>query len=65
MLSVGLEVHNGNSAWSEKKLPEKLTYMHNNPVKQGLVSQSGEWPWSSWRYYYLEDSSILAIDRMP
>jgi putative transposase len=23
--------------WSEKKRPEKLTYMHNNPVKRGLA----------------------------
>jgi REP-associated tyrosine transposase len=48
--------------WSEKKRQEKLTYMHNNPVRRGLVSQPGEWPWSSWRFYYLEDSSILAMD---
>jgi hypothetical protein len=21
-------------------------YMHNNPVKRGLVTQPGDWPWS-------------------
>jgi len=51
--------------WSEKKRLEKLTYRHNNPVKRRLVSQPGDWPWSSWRFYYLEDASILAMDRMP
>jgi putative transposase len=51
--------------WSERKVQEKLNYMHNNPVKRGLVAQPGDWPWSSWRYYYLEDSSVLVMDRMP
>ena len=51
--------------WSEKKRIEKVDYMHNNPVKRGLVAQSGDWPWSSWRFCYLEDTSILAMDRMP
>jgi len=51
--------------WSEKKRIEKMNYMHNNPVKRGLVAQPGDWPWSSWRFYYLEDRSILAMDRMP
>jgi len=32
--------------WSEKKIHEKLNYMHNNPVKRGLVAQPGDWPWS-------------------
>jgi hypothetical protein len=36
----------------------------DNPVKRGLVSQPGDWPWSSWRFYYLEDSSLLTMDRV-
>jgi putative transposase len=51
--------------WSEKKRIEKINYMHNNPVKRGLVAQPSDWPWSSWRFYYLEDRSILTMDRMP
>jgi putative transposase len=51
--------------WTEKKRNEKIDYMHNNPVKRGLVSQPGNWPRSSWRFYYLEDRSVLAMDRMP
>jgi putative transposase len=51
--------------WSEKKIQEKLTYMHNNPVKRGLVAHPGDWPWSSWRYYYLDDSSVLSMDHLP
>jgi hypothetical protein len=48
--------------WSEKKRLEKLNYMHNNPVKRGLVAQPGDWPWSGWRFYYLGDWSLLAMD---
>ena len=51
--------------WSEKKRTEKLNYMHNNPVKRGLVARLEDWPWSSWRFYYLGDSTLLAMDRMP
>ena len=51
--------------WSEKKRLEKLTYMHHNPVKRGLVKEPGDWPWSSWRFYYLEDASVLRMDYMP
>ena len=51
--------------WTEKKQLEKLDYMHNNPVVRGLVSSASEGPWSSWRFYFLEDKSIIAMDRMP
>ena len=36
----------------------------NNPVTRGLVSSPGDWPWSSWTFYYLQDASILRMDRM-
>src|ERR1039458_9627313 len=52
------------NVFSEDKIQEKLTYMHNNPVKRGLVSSPGDWPWSSWRFYYLRDASILRMDRL-
>ena len=51
------------SVYSEKKRLEKLNYVHNNPVKRGLVSSPEEWPWSSFRFYYLADSSLLSMDR--
>ncbi|HEV2349666.1 MAG TPA: hypothetical protein VG028_07470, partial [Terriglobia bacterium] len=53
------------NVWSPKKRHEKLNYMHNNPVARKLVEKPGDWPWSSWRFYFLDDSSILSIDRMP
>jgi putative transposase len=48
---------------SEQKLQEKLDYMHANPAKRGLVRSPEEWPWSSFRFYYLNDASVLRMDR--
>ncbi len=36
---------------SEAKRIEKLRYIHNNPVKRGLVLEPGQWQWSSFRWY--------------
>ena len=52
------------NVWSSKKRDEKLDYMHNNPVVRKLVDQPGDWPWSSWRFYFLNDSSVLSMDRI-
>ncbi len=52
------------NVFSEEKRLEKLTYMHNTPVKRDLVKQPGEWPWSSWRFYFRQDASVLAMDRL-
>ena len=52
------------NVWSESKRLEKLQYMHGNPVKRRLVANPVDWPWSSWRFYHLGDSSVLAMDRL-
>jgi len=52
------------NVYSEEKRREKLNYMHNNPVKRRLVSSPGDWPWSSWRFYFLTDASLLPMDRL-
>lgn len=49
--------------YSEKKQLEELDYMHNNPVTRRLVRSPGDWPWSSWRFYFQEDASIIPMDR--
>ena len=49
--------------YTEKKPLEKLTYMHNNPVKRGLVLSPDLWTWSSFRFYHLKDSSLLRMDQ--
>jgi 8-oxo-dGTP pyrophosphatase MutT (NUDIX family) len=45
-------------------IKEKLNYMPNNPLKSGLVGSPEEWPWSSSRFYYLNDSTLLSMDRL-
>ena len=47
------------NVYSPKKRLEKLNYMHGNPVRRGLVSSPEQWPWSSFRFYYLQDFSLL------
>ncbi len=34
-----------------EKAEQKLTYMHLNPVRAGLVARAVDWPWSSARWY--------------
>ena len=45
-----------------KKLREKLDYCHRNPITRGLVDRPEQWCWSSYRYYELDDRSVLAMD---
>jgi putative transposase len=52
------------NVYTENKRLQKLDYMHNNPVTRRLVSSAAQWPWSSWRFYYLEDRSVLEMDRV-
>ena len=50
--------------WSEKKLREKLNYMHRNPVDRKLVSHPKDWLWSSWSHYAIGERGLIAIDSL-
>ena len=50
------------NVWSDKKLKEKLEYMHANPVQRKLVEHSKDWPWSSWAHYAGKGESRIRID---
>jgi len=39
------------NVWSNEKKIEKLEYMHQNPVKRGLVQNPKDWAWSSYGFY--------------
>lgn len=43
-------------------LLEKIDYCHKNPVTRELVDEPSQWRWSSYRYYDLDDRSVLAMD---
>ena len=47
---------------SKEELFEKIIYIHNNPVRRGLVSKPEEWKWSSASWYSGERNVELVID---
>ena len=51
------------NVWSQKKLKEKLAYMHRNPVERRLVEHPKDWPWSSWSFY-ARGEGLIRIDRL-
>jgi putative transposase len=61
------------NVWTERKRVEKLRYMHQNPVKRGLVIEPEQWVWSSSRDYSsgqtgkvrINDASMLKMRMRP
>ena len=52
--------------WNRHKRAEKLRYMHQNPVRRGLVASPEEWRWSSYRAYaYEEHGPVLVNEQQP
>ena len=47
---------------SEKKIVEKLDYMHLNPVRAGFVDLATQWPWSSAAWYASQQDVGVPID---
>ena len=43
---------------------EKINYCHNNPVARGLVTEPGEWQWSSYNWYAGVSDAPLAMDEL-
>ncbi len=50
------------NVYSAKKKREKLEYMHENPVKRGLVNDPGAWRWSSCLFYVRGEPGLVPID---
>ena len=54
-----------------KEFTDRLTYMHINPVRKGLVPRPEDWPWSSYNNFSLDKTVVqncpIAIDyvRLP
>jgi REP element-mobilizing transposase RayT len=46
---------------SRKVFITKLEYIHNNPVKSGLVRSPEEWRWSSAGDYYTENTGVIKV----
>jgi len=48
--------------WTEQKRVEKLNYMHQNPVKRGLVAKPEDWEWSSVRHYAYDEAGPVLVN---
>jgi REP element-mobilizing transposase RayT len=44
-----------------KMLKQKIEYIHNNPVRKGLVENPEDWKYSSARFYLKDENCGLAI----
>jgi putative transposase len=53
------------NVWSKRKRAEKLNYMHQNPVRRGLVLDPEQWLWSSYRSYAFGEEGMVKIDQWP
>lgn len=53
--------HNCRSVETTK---EKINYCHNNPVRRGLVTEPGEYVWSSYNWYQGKRDVPLEIDEV-
>jgi putative transposase len=49
--------------YKEKVLRSKIDYIHANPIRRGLVKDLDDYPYSSFRNYYLNDDSLFKVDR--
>lgn len=49
---------------SEVMFFQKIEYIHQNPVRKGLVEEVTDWKYSSARYYYLEEEGLIKIERL-
>ncbi|MDZ7845983.1 MAG: hypothetical protein U5L96_04035 [Owenweeksia sp.] len=47
--------------WSNKVISEKIRYLHNNPVKEGLVARPHEYLYSSARDYAGEKGYLPGV----
>jgi putative transposase len=48
--------------YTEDFLRQKLNYIHLNPVRAGLMKNPADYPYSSYRNYYLDDHQLIEID---
>jgi putative transposase len=49
--------------FSRVEFVEKVEYIHQNPVKRGLVQRPEDWAWSSYRAWKMLETPWATIDR--
>jgi REP element-mobilizing transposase RayT len=60
---VWMDRYDELAVYSPDVLLTKINYIHENPVRKGLVRRPEDWLYSSYRNYYFCDESLLSIDR--
>jgi putative transposase len=50
------------NVWSAAKHAEKVHYIHQNPVRRGLVAEPDQWFWSSFRAYACREPGIVMVN---
>ena len=49
--------------WSNWMIWQKINYIHNNPLKAGLVNSAKDYRWSSFKAFYkMESEELLSVD---
>ena len=51
-----------HNVWNERPIQEVIRYIHQNPVRRGLVEDACEWEWSSARFWEGKTDFRLKMD---
>ena len=43
-------------------MQEKVHYIHQNPVRRGLVARPEDWKWSSFRHIATGEDGVVEIE---
>lgn len=49
--------------WSPDEIRKQVDYIHNNPVRAGLVESPDEWYWSSARFWLIGERGPVIVER--
>ena len=50
------------NVFKDETFVHTLEYMHENPLRKGLVRKPSDWKWSSARFYEFGEINIIKID---
>ncbi|MGO8745627.1 MAG: hypothetical protein ACLQNE_06525 [Thermoguttaceae bacterium] len=53
----------GSKPGVRRKKVHHIEYVHDNPVRRGLVRRAVDWPWSSVRAWAGCEDALAGIDR--
>ena len=49
--------------WSDWLIWQKINYIHNNPLKAGMVKSAADYRWSSFRSFYSGEWEPIKVDK--